>query len=101
MKYSIKPFLIAEDNRYQTLITEITGLSIAELNLILEDFENVFSGKYEASSFSGNVAVVEFDKMSSRISHFDELIGEEPTNEIYTMLKEYRDALVNYESKNT
>jgi hypothetical protein len=100
MKYRIKPFLITEESKYQTLFTEITGLSITELNGILEDFENVFSGKYDASSFSGNVSIVEFDKVNSKISHFDEPIGEEPTNEIYIMLMKYRNALVAFENKN-
>ncbi|MDR3226556.1 MAG: hypothetical protein LBT56_02660 [Prevotellaceae bacterium] len=99
MKYKIKPFLIDESNKYGVLFDEIMELSLNSINGIIEDMDNVFSGKYNASSFSGNLAIVDFDSKITHISHFDELIGEKNTLDIYNMLKKYRDKLVEYEKE--
>jgi hypothetical protein len=100
MKFKIKPYIIIDNENYQTLITEIMNFSLDVLNGIIIDFENVFNGKYEASSFCGqHMAIVDFDNKIAKISYFDELIGEESTVDIYNMLRTYRDKLIEYENE--
>lgn len=98
MDYSIRPYIHNEDPRYVTLFTEIHKLSLIELNKIISDFESVFSGKYGASSFSGEVVfTVEFDKDAAKIVYLGDLIGIEPSIDIYNMLKAYRNRIVEYD----
>ena len=74
------------------------NLPLASLDDVIEGFENVFNGKYDANSFSGqHMASVDYDRETAKISHFDELVGTEPTIEIYNMLRAYRDKLIEYE----
>ena len=98
MEHSIRPYIHNENPKYTTLFTEIHKLPLVELNKIIADIENVFNGKYKVSSFCGDVvSTVEFDKDISRIEYYSETIGEEPTIDIYNMLKAYRDKLVEYQ----
>lgn len=88
-----------DNENYQTLITEIMIFSLSDLDEIIAGFDDVFNRKYNANSFSGqHMASVDYDRETARISHFDELIGTEPTIEVYNMLKAYRDKLIEYES---
>jgi hypothetical protein len=94
MKYSIRPFLVDESGIYGILFDEIMSLSLDSISEVIEDMENVFSGKYNMSSFSGNLAIVDFDNTIAKINHFDELIGEEPVVDIYNMLVSYHKILI-------
>lgn len=85
------------DEKYWILSGELNSYSVDELNDILLDIENVFNGKNHESSFSNNVAIVSFTKDKSKIEYFGDFIGEEPTNDIYEMIKNYRDARLAYE----
>ncbi len=100
MKYKVKPMLIPDNENYRILCDEIMQFKLIELNQILEGFDKVFNGSYSANSFSGNhMAVVDYDTNLAKISHFDDVIGEEPTIDIYNMLKEYRDRIIESENK--
>lgn len=100
MKYKVKPFLIDLENKYGVLFDEIMAMSLEELNGIIEGLENVFNDKWRANSFSGqHMAIVDYDKEKAKIKHFDEEIGEEPTIEIYNMLRAYRDKLKDYDNE--
>ncbi len=102
MKYKIRPYIHNEDEKYLTLFTEIHKLSLDELNSVLKDMENVFSGQYSVSCINGVVvSSIEFDRENSKILYYDDLIGEEPTMEIYNMLKDYRDAIIKYEESSS
>lgn len=102
MKYKVKPFLIDLENKYGVLFDEIMAMSMDELNGVIEGIENVFNGNWLSNSFSGqHMAIVDYNKEMARIKHFDEEIGEEPTIEIYNMLKAYRDKLKEYENEKT
>jgi|GEM_PF-3773998 len=95
MKYKIinKQISLA-DNKYWILSGELNNYSIEQLNETLSDMENVFDGKYTISSFYGSVVFcVEYDKNIAKIEYYDEYIGEEPTIEIYNMLKNFREKL--------
>jgi len=95
MKYQIKPYIQIDNIEYQTLITEIMNLSLEEINFIIEDMNNIFAGKYAASSFSGqHMSIVGFNRDIATISYFDDLIGKESTLDIYNMLKSYQRVLI-------
>ena len=95
MKYKVKPYIQVDKIEYQTLITEIMNLSLEEINFIIEDMNNVFAGKYAASSFSGqHMAIVDFNRDIATIRYFDDLIGKESTLDVYNMLKSYQRILI-------
>lgn len=99
MNYIIKPFLLDLDNKYGVLFDEIMSMSLTQLDEIIIGLEAVFNGKWSANSFSGHhMSIVNYDKRVAKIGYFDELIGEEPTIEIYNMLKAYRDKRREYEN---
>jgi hypothetical protein len=99
MKYKIKPLLIPEKQVYNVLFDEIMSLSLNELDIIIMGIECVFDGKHQANSFSGqHMSSIDYDKNVAKIMHFEELIGEEPTIEIYNMLKAYRVKVKEYEN---
>ncbi|MBO0590848.1 hypothetical protein I2486_05450 [Cellulophaga sp. E16_2] len=102
MNYTIKPYIHNEEEKFTTLFTEIHKFSIEDLNLAIEEIDNVFSGKYELSSINGDVvSSIEFDKDKAVITYYGEKISEEPTQGIYKMLTDYRDALNYYEANNS
>ena len=85
------------DNKYWIFSGELNNYNLEQLNEAIENIENVFKGHYQASSFFGDVVfTVEFDNEMSRIAYYDELVCEEPTIEIYNMLKDYRAKLIEY-----
>lgn len=97
MKHTIRPFLNGEE-KYRVLLDEIMAMHLSQLNEAISGMEAVFSGKWLVNSFCGqHMACVEYGKQNAKITYFDELIGEEPTVEIYNMLKAYRDKLKEYE----
>lgn len=67
--------------------------SLVELMEAVASLKDVLDGRVRINSFSKNVAVVEYDSKVARISHFDEVIGEEPTEELYAMMRNYLTAL--------
>ncbi|HEY9007693.1 MAG TPA: hypothetical protein VIM75_16250 [Ohtaekwangia sp.] len=87
------------DEKYWILSSELNNYNIEELNDILLDIENVFNEEYHESSFSNNVAVVSFTKEKSKIEYYGDFVGEESTNDIYEMIKNYRDARLAYDKK--
>ncbi|MBB6460303.1 hypothetical protein [Flammeovirga kamogawensis] len=91
MKYTIDDNgqIKLEDKKYWILSGELNNFNINDLLEILVDIENVVSGKYEGSSFSDNVIVVNFDRSIAKIEGYDGVIGEESTENIYKMLKEW------------
>jgi len=88
-----------EDEKYWILSGELNNFNKNDLTEILVDIENVMSGKYERSSFSDNVIVVDFDKSIAKIEGYDGIIGEEPTECIYKMLKEWHSFLIKKNKK--
>ncbi|HEY8934732.1 MAG TPA: hypothetical protein VIM65_05905 [Cyclobacteriaceae bacterium] len=99
MKCRIKPILISDSNNYNVLFDEIMVMPLSQINDLIEGMKNVFDGKWKSNSFSGHhMAIVDYDKETARISHFEELIGEEPTIDIYNMLIAYRDRLEDFET---
>jgi hypothetical protein len=98
MEYKIegKQINLAE-KKYWIFSGELNNYSIGQLTQTIRDMENVFNGVYSSSSFYGEVVFcVEYDKDLAKIEYYNEYIGEESTLEIYNMLKEYRDSLLNY-----
>ena len=95
MKYSIDDNgqIKLEDEKYWILSGELNNFNMNDLSEILVDIENVVSGKYEGSSFSDNVIVVGFDRSIAKIEGYDGIIGEESTESIYKMLKEWHTIL--------
>jgi hypothetical protein len=99
MEYRIKPMLISNSKNYNVLFDEIMAMPLSQIIDVIEGMENVFNGKWQSNSFCGqHMAVVDYDKERARISNFEELIGEEPTIEIYNMLTAYRDKLQDYQN---
>jgi len=94
MKYSIdsKGQIALENKKYWILSGELNNFSRDDLEDIIQDFENVFQGKYEESSFSQNVAIVSFTKENTTIEDYDGVLGQESSLEIYNMLKIFLDA---------
>lgn len=90
MKYTIDNHgkIELEDKKYWILSGELNNFNVTDLSEILRDMENVILGKYESSSFSENVIVVNFDRSIAKIEGYDGIIGEESTENIYKMLKE-------------
>jgi hypothetical protein len=83
------------NNKYWILSSEISGLSSTQLMDAISDMESVFNGKWMVNTFCGqHMSCVEHNKDTARITYFDEFIGEESTKEIYNMLKEYKDRLI-------
>lgn len=82
-----------KEKKYWILSGELNNFNIEELNDIIDDFENVIRDEYQESSFSENVVVVSFNRDVAIIEDYDNVLGKEPTQEIYEMLKAYRDAL--------
>ncbi|MCR6641670.1 MAG: hypothetical protein NVV82_22435 [Sporocytophaga sp.] len=101
MKYEINSNgqIRLENEKYWILSGELNNFNREELSNILTDIENVLNGKYENSSFSKNVIVVGFDKDIAQIEDFDGVIGEESTEDIYKMLKEWLFILQDRESR--
>ncbi len=56
---------------------------------IVTDFENIFSGKYEASSFGLEAINVSFNKEKAVIDHYGEILTEVNSVDIYVALKDY------------
>lgn len=101
MEYFFEGKLIrCRDPKYGTLFDELLNYNIDDLNFAIEDIENVFNGKYKASSLNGAImSSIDYDKEKAVITYYDELIGEESTQEIYQMLKDYRDAIIYFRDK--
>jgi hypothetical protein len=100
MRYIIEETRITIlDEKYWILSGELNNYGVDELNDILLDIENIFNGKYHESSFSNNVAIVSFTKEKSKIEYYGDFVGEESTNDIYEMIKSYRDARLAYDKK--
>lgn len=94
MKYKIENGgIFLEDEKYCILSTELNHFNIEILDSIIRDMENVLNGIYEASSFSDIVSIVSFDRDSSTIEDYENIIGEESTIDIYNMLLEFRKEL--------
>ncbi len=92
--------LSISDDKYWILSGELNKYSVQELEQAILDMENVFNDKYSASSFYGEVVFcVEYNKDIAKIEYYSEYVGEEPTLEIYNMLKAYRDKLKDYENE--
>lgn len=86
------------ENKYWIFSGELNKYGIDQLNEVIRDIENVFENKYTSSSFVGEVVfTVEFNKDVSKIEYYSEAIGEEPTIDIYNMLKDFRYKLIEYE----
>jgi hypothetical protein len=103
MEYTIEGRQISlAEKKYWIFSGELNNYSIEQLNQSIIDMENVFNDKYPSSSFYGEVVFcVEYDKSLAKIEYYSDFIGEEPTIEIYNMLKAYRDKLKDYEKENT
>ena len=101
MKYIInnKGQIKLEDEKYWMLSGELNNFNRNDLSEILADMENVISGKYESSSFSENVVIVDFDKNIAKIEDYEGIIGEELTENIYKMLKEWYSFLEGQENQ--
>ncbi|MCH4830024.1 MULTISPECIES: hypothetical protein [Flavobacterium] len=88
------------DKKYWILSGELNNYTIKQLNQTISDMEDVFNGKYPSSSFYGEVVFcVEYDKSKAKIEYYSEYVSEEPTLDIYNMLKDFRDKLIKYESE--
>jgi hypothetical protein len=102
MEYKIegRQINLAEE-KYWILSGELNNYSIEQLSQAITDMEKVFNGVYPSSSFYGEVVFcVEYDKDLAKIEYYNDYVGEEPTIEIYNMLKSYRDKLMDYENEN-
>lgn len=96
MKYTIdnNGVLKLDEPNYWILSGELNNMSIGRLNEIIEDMEDVFNGKFEESSFSENVIVVNFNKSYATIEDYEKILGKEPVLDFYDMLKKIRDVLL-------
>lgn len=94
MDYEIRrPVLFIKDERLWVLADEISNLSLDQLKSVVEDFENVFNGKYSASSFGYHVSIVSFDDQLAKVEYHNELIIEMKSNELYQVLADWYDKL--------
>ncbi|WP_373552649.1 hypothetical protein [Haliscomenobacter sp.] len=94
MDYEIqRPVLLFNDQRLWVLADEISNLTLDQLKSILEDFENIFNGKYSASSFGYHVSMVSFDDQIAKLEYHDEMIMELKSKELYQVLADWYDKL--------
>lgn len=88
-----RPVLFIEDERLWVLADEISNLTLDQLKSVLEDFENVFNGKYSASSFGYHVSIVSFDDQIAKVEYHNEMIMELKSEELYQVLADWYDKL--------
>ena len=94
MKYKIEKYIIIDDPKYGALGDDFSFTEIETLNIIINDIETVLAGKSEMKSIYGNMCYkIDVYKEFSSIYCYDEQLGEESSNEIYNMLKEYRESI--------
>ncbi len=100
MKYRIKKQIILDNPDYGALGDDFSFEEIGALDIIINKMEKVLSEKSEMESIYGNMCYsINITKEISSIYCYDEFLGEESTEEIYSMFKEYRNSLSNYNNE--
>lgn len=92
MEYKIEDGKVEISNeKYWIFSGELNNYSLDQLNTVINEIQDVIGGKYEFSSFCGDVVfTVEYNKSSAKIEYYNDSIGEEDTMDILTMLEDLR-----------
>ena len=95
MKYRIENQLLIDNPTYGALGDDFSFKEIEAIELIIEKIEAVINGQSEVETIYGNMCYhIILSAERSSIYCYDELLGEEPTDIIYTMFKEYKNSLI-------
>ncbi len=96
MKYRIEKQIIVDNPNYGALGDDFSFEEIESLDILINKIEKVLSEKFELESIYGNMCYrIDISRETSSIYCYDEFLGEESTEEIYSMFKEYRNILSN------
>jgi hypothetical protein len=96
MKYRIEKQIIVDNPNYGALGDDFSFEEIEALDILINKIEKVLSEKSELESIYGNMCYrINIYRETSSIYCYDEFLGEESTEEIYSMFKEYRSIFSN------
>jgi hypothetical protein len=96
MNYRIDKQIIIDNPNYGALGDDFSFEEIEALDIIINKIEKVLSEESELESIYGNMCYrINITRKKSSIYCFDEFLGEEFTEEIYSMFREYRNSLLN------
>ena len=100
MKYRIDKQIIVDNPNYGALGDDFSFEEIEALDILINKIEKVLSEKSELEDIYGNMCYrINIARETSSIFCYDEFLGEESTEEIYSMFKEYRNSLSNCDDK--
>jgi hypothetical protein len=100
MKYRIEKKIIVDNPKYGALGDDFSFEEIEAIDIVINKIEKVLFGKSEFESIYGNMCYqIKITKEISSIYCYDEFLGEESTVQVYSMFKEYRNSLSNYNDK--
>lgn len=99
MKYSIKPYIHSPEEKYRLLLIELNQLNISEINDIIDSCNLAMNGTHDELYWGWHISSLDMRKEVTRLSYNNSFVAEMPTVDIYNMLKEYRDRLLEYENE--
>jgi len=95
MIYRIDKQIFIENPIYGALGDDFSFKEIEAIEILINKIEDVLGEKSKTESIYGSMCYqIDVSKEKSLIYCYNELLGEEPTIEIYSMFKEYRDTLL-------
>jgi hypothetical protein len=99
MKYSIRPYICCADKALPNFLQEIHGLSISELNDVIDSLFAVMNGMHDELYWKKNIPGLHMRKEITQLSYRDILVKEMSTVELYNMLKAYSNKVLEYETR--
>lgn len=100
MKYRIEKQIIVDKPNYGALGDDFSFEEIEALDIVINKIEKVLSEKSEVESIFGSLCYrINVTREISSIYCYDEFLGEESTEEIYSMFKDYRNSFSNRNDK--
>jgi hypothetical protein len=96
MEYAIKPRLYINDQKFWIFSDEIHQLDNSEIQDLIDSCSLLFDGAQIEMNWSWNISSLIMKKEKSVLSYNNSIVCEIPTLEIYKMLKDYLEVIIEF-----
>lgn len=93
MNFSIKPYIHSDDDRFNTMFSEIYSMSESMIDDGIISCQYVLSGQHEQLNWGLEVFELTIEKHIARLEYHGEFVSSIPTSEFMKLLQKYKEAL--------